>query len=173
MRLFIAIDFNSEQLNMARDGLDISGIKTANSFHLTLKFLGLVDDNKVEDVNERLRKITFSSFRCRLTSFGGFPNLNSPKIIWVGLSNEKKFINIKKEIENKLGEFEEDINFTPHITLARIKSACDKDYLRIKIGELRKIKFYQEFFVEEFILYKSELKRDGPIYTAVEKFKLN
>jgi len=113
-----------------------------------------------------LSTITFSQFTLTLKGVGVFPNLKSPRVIWVG-TNEKgaeKLIEISNEIEKKLSSigFVKDKKFKPHLTVFRVKH---------KIGDIsNKIKKYEQIEFGAQIVSKIKLKRSvlspkGPEYS--------
>src|SRR3989338_713711 len=112
MRTFIAIELPSEiknylaaledQLKTTR--ADVKWVKPDN-IHLTLKFLGEINDEPLEKIKEILNSVTAdkSSFSLRLASLGAFPKTNYPRVIWVGIDNgDKETKEIAKELERKI-----------------------------------------------------------------------
>jgi len=177
MRCFIAIDFP----RVVRDEIDriqeqLAGKKIwqgklteRENLHLTLKFLGEIDEGKLEEVRKRLREIKMPQFSCYLGNLGVFtPSL--VKIVWVHIIG-KEVLDLQKQIDEKLsGLFEKESRFMSHLTVARVKLVKDK---KLFLEELGKIKTQNiKFSVREFYLIKSELKEQGPIYTDIEAFKL-
>ena len=175
-RIFIAFDVSDE----ARDYLfnlqkELSKFVKAKwvekkNIHLTLKFLGEIDDEKLEKLKKELSKIKFKRFDVVLDELGVFPDENFTRVIWVGLKGEGIF-NLQKKIDEELLElFSQDQKFTSHITLGRVKAVKDKEKLKeffskIKIDEIK-------FTVDNFKLYRSELSKDGPKYYLLEEYKL-
>ena len=175
-RVFIAFDVSDE----ARDYLfnlqkELSKFVKAKwvekkNIHLTLKFLGEIDDEKLEKLKKELSKIKFKRFDVVLDELGVFPDENFTRVIWVGLKGEGIF-NLQKKIDEELLElFSQDQKFTSHITLGRVKAVKDKEKLKeffskIKIDEIK-------FTVDNFKLYRSELSKDGPKYYLLEEYKL-
>jgi len=122
-RVFIAFDVSNE----ARDYLfdlqkKISKFVKAKwvekkNIHLTLKFLGEIDDEKLGKVKKELAKIKFKRFDVVLDELGVFPDENFIRVIWVGLKSDDIF-NLQKKIDEDLLEsFSSDQKFTSHITL--------------------------------------------------------
>ena len=174
MRAFIAIDLPEEikkHLSEIQSKLLVkeAELNPTNSFHLTLKFLGDIDDS--ENITKNLSNIKSKKFKLNLTSLGFFPNKNYIRVIWVGTNQNKKLTDIAEKIDTSLPHFKRDHKFHPHITLARVKNVFDKQEFKkvlsnIKIQNL-------EFDVKDFILYKSTLTRQGPIYEKVQTFDLS
>ena len=170
MRVFIAVELsnknNLKKIQTFQENLKINAKPTKiNQIHFTLQFLGEIDEKKCEKVKDVLRKISFPKFELSLKGVGGFPNLNSPKVIWIGTEKGgEKLSEISKEIGMKLTTlgFKEDGKFKPHITVFRIKK---------KIGDISSL--MQEYETVEFgsetiskiKLKKSVLSQNGPEYS--------
>ncbi len=179
MRLFIAIEIPEEIRNYLfriKDNFNRNLAKvnwTAKSrIHITLKFLGEVDEKLIPKLIEKLKEIKFESFELGLDSLGVFPNESHARVLWVGVENFNKVIELQQDIEEKLMDyFEKDKEFSAHITLGRIKVVKDKSKFKMAF---RKIKIARhKFKVDSFSLIKSELSRAGPTYTIVDKFVSN
>lgn len=139
------------------------------NLHLTLKFLGEIDENKVEEVKKRLAGIEFGEIECTLGRTGTFSYLDNPKIVWVKI-NGKGIMELQKKIDDALlGMFEKEERFMSHLTVARVRFVKDKkgfvDYIS-GIG-VKKIKIK----VGKFFLKKSELKSPGPVYSNLGEFE--
>ena len=169
MRTFISIDIpekiKKEIVKIQEKLLEFKGKKTEfENLHLTLKFLGEVDEKKIEEVRKRLRKIKSNSFEAEINSIGMF----SERIIWLSIKNCNE---LQKEVDEKLEDlFEKEKRFMGHLTIARVKEIKDKKKFR---EELKKIKIPKmKFIVENFNLKKSKLGRPGPIYEDIEIYNL-
>ena len=176
MRVFVSVDIsNNEIINSVKNfqsliEVDAKAIESKN-LHFTLQFLGEISEKKLELIIQELKKIEFSKFEICLKGIGGFPNIKSPKIIWIGTdqNSSKKMINLFKKIQNSLKPlgFTSDKSFKPHITVFRIKK---------KIGDItEEMKTHEniDFGIQEvssFKLKKSELTSNGPIYSDLMEF---
>ena len=178
MRLFLAIELPEEVKNylftikdkFSRDLAKVNWVAKKN-IHLTLKFLGEVDDKIVNNILTELKKIKFEKFTLELDNLGVFPNENYIRVLWVGLNNFNKVIELQQDIEEKLSKyFSKDKEFSCHITLGRVKFLKDKKAFNeiIKNIKMEKLKF----LVEHFSLIKSYLSKDSPKYSVIETFKL-
>lgn len=176
MRAFIALDLPREAINHIKDIQKL--IEKQNIFtgkftehenlHLTLKFLGEIEENKVKEIKKKLQEVKFPAFEAELGEAGVFSK-KFIKIIWIKL--EGKVFGLQKEIDEALKElFQPEQRFMSHITIARVKNVPDRkkflDY--IKNIKAKKIKFK----VEKFFLKKSELKPEGPVYEDIGEYKL-
>ncbi len=175
MRLFIALDFNPLKNNLSsiqkRLDRNIAKIKLTSDYHLTLKFLGEVSNNLVNQIEERLNKINFSQFSLTLDNIGVFPNESYIRVIWIGVRPKEEPTRLKEDIDNILFElgFKKEPNFYPHITIGRVKSIKDKEGF---IKNLKSIKVdEEELKIDSFKLMESTLTREGPIYREISIFK--
>tara|TARA_Y100000034_G_C6867697_1_gene395656 strand:+ start:249 stop:788 length:540 start_codon:yes stop_codon:yes gene_type:complete len=139
------------------------------NIHQTLKFLGDVDDEKIEEVREKLREVKFKPFDVGLSEVGYFPTIRNIRVLWVGLDPVNKIIELQQDVEGKLRDlFKVDSLFKPHITLGRVKNVKHKkNFLKI-LEELEVDKL--RFRVKNFKLVKSVLTKDGPRYTVIEEY---
>lgn len=177
-RVFIALDLPREVINEIKNIQKLLREKTLfngkftepENFHLTLKFFGEIDDDKIEEVRKRLKKIRIEKeIFAELGEVGVF----SPsfiKIIWIKL-NGKGIWELQKQIDDKLFDlFDREERFMSHITIARVKNVFDKkgflEYLKsIKPRKLR-------FIASSFSFKKSELFPEGPVYSEIEEYSL-
>lgn len=176
IRAFIAIDLSREAINYLKEvqalikkqALFTGKFTEPENFHLTLKFLGEIENEKIEEVKSRLKEINFNEFDCKLGEIGVFSK-SFIKIVWVKLNG--KAFDLQKAIDEKLkGLFEPESRFMSHITIARVKNIGDKKALLDYVTKMKSKKI--SFKVEGFALKKSELKPEGPVYENIEEYKL-
>src|SRR3989338_3145812 len=170
-RAFIAIEMPSEIVREVTRVQEVLGKKRfqgkmtePENLHLTLKFLGEIDEKKAEEVREEMRKIKSREFEARLGETGIFSLRGMPRIVWAKIGG-KGIFELQKQIDNameKIGFVKEE-RFMSHMTIARIKYVRDKkDFAEYA----RKISFREiKWKVREFSLKKSELLHKGPVYT--------
>lgn len=173
MRCFVAIECSEEVRDECRriqEVLKFKGLKKSKDFHITLKFIGDVDEDKVGDVTALLDKVRVGKFSITTYGVGAFPDVNNPRVVWVGLK-AKEIFDLQGEIEEKLsGLFSRDDRFHPHITLDRVKFLDDK---RRFLETIDKIEVKEmEFHVSSFVLFKSTLTPNGPVYEKLKEFEL-
>lgn len=179
IRIFIAVELKERthsELSLLQSALKKSeaDVKWVDPqiIHLTLKFLGYIDDKKIKDVQNILNDVAknFKPFVLSLKEIGAFPRLDYPRIIWVGVDEGKdEASQLTKELENKLEKIgipKEDREFHPHITLGRVKSPKNKDRLK-SIIETTKFELSSKIDVDHLTLFKSQLTPQGPIYTPL------
>lgn len=178
MRCFIAIELPDhirarifhEFENLSKKDLFSGKFVEKDNLHLTLKFLGEVGEDKVEEIVGKLKEIKLKSFEVEVGKLGVFPSRDHINVIWLDILPGEKVKEINESINNVLG-MSEDREFVSHLTTARVKSVKNKEKL---IEELDKLHFKKlNFDVKEFILMKSQLTPFGPIYRIIEKFKLS
>lgn len=173
MRAFISIDIAKEvkeEIKKIQDTLpDFIGKKTEfENLHLTLKFLGEINENKVMEVKKRLRDVKIPAFEGEIDDIGIFSE-SFIRIVWLHLRGAEE---LQKEIDDVLkGLFEKERRFMSHMTIARVKKIKDKEEFLEKI---RKIKIPKiKFEIRGFKLKKSELFPQGPKYTILEEYSLS
>lgn len=171
MRLFIAIEvpeeisdyFKELQKNIAERA------SLPKQFHLTLKFLGEITEKEVEVIKQNLVNIKFKKFKLTLNKIGFFPDEKKPRIVWIGFKDNRDLIDLQNQVNKATSSYKQDHEFSPHLTLARMKFIADKQGFLKKMKDI-KIKEL-EFSVDSFKLIKSELTPKGPIYETIEKYE--
>lgn len=172
-RTFISIDIPKriqKEIKKLQDELPgFEGRRTdPENLHLTLKFLGEINEEKIGKVKNELKKVKLKKFDAEIDNVGIF----SPKfvkIVWVHLKNCSR---LQKLIDECLKDlFPKEERFMSHMTIARVKYIKNKNYF---LGELDKIKIPPglKFKVNNFELKKSTLTLDGPIYETLERYTL-
>jgi 2'-5' RNA ligase len=150
------------------------------SIHLTLKFLGNIDLNKVREITGAMEAAAqgISPFKLEIKDLGVFPNLKRVRVVWVGVSGEvAQLSQLQQRIESNLvplGFAREARSFTPHLTLARVREQASPDEQQ-SFGELiasTKFETVYEFDVDSINLMKSQLTREGAIYSRISSIKL-
>jgi 2'-5' RNA ligase len=188
VRCFIAIELPQE----VRAGLSRlqAGLKSASlpplkwvdpyGIHLTLKFLGNVNVELTTPITEAIANAAegVSPFPLEIKELGVFPNLRRVQVAWVGVSGDlNKLLQLQKRIESnlaRLGLAPEARAFTPHLTLARVREQASPDE-RQRFGQLiasTKFEAGYTFLVEAINLMRSQLTREGAIYSQISSVKL-
>jgi len=145
--------------------------------HLTLKFFGNIDESKIDPIVKSIEGPIRTSppFSIRVRGVGAFPYLKNPRVIWMGLVDGKEvLVHFQKQLEKELeriGFEPEQRAFHPHLTLGRMKTSKGKEGLTGKIERYKEEEF-GDFQVERVVLFKSDLKPTGPIYTTLREIKL-
>jgi 2'-5' RNA ligase len=176
MRVFIAIEVSDElreKMVSLQKQLSIDGVKLVEkeNLHLTMHFLGEIDESMKDKVIKAMDKLNCRKFEMSCTGVGAFPSKNYIRVIWVGAEAPEL-----KQIYDQLGTefarlgFKQE-QFSPHITLARVKFLKDKEKLSEFLEENEGIEI-GECKVEGVFLKKSTLTPKGPIYENVYEKKL-
>lgn len=147
------------------------------NFHLTLKFLGEVPEERIPAVREVLEKVAgqHAPLELELVGIGAFPNARSPRVLWAGVHEGREAL-IRLAIHlNRgfagLGFEPESRPFTGHVTLGRARRpeptpGLDKEMLALQKSRLGRRA------IEEFALVQSVLHPTGSVYTVLERFAL-
>ena len=179
MRAFIAVNI-SEQVRenfrrienrLITSDADVKWVRPGNA-HLTLKFLGEIEDNKTETIKSILEEISGQSktFEVGFSGLGFFPNEHRPRIIWIGINkgvNELRLLAEKIDDRmSSLGVEKEERGFSPHLTLGRFRSLKNLQELMKIIEKMRN--FDAGCFMANGIhLIQSVLQPSGPVYTKL------
>ena len=175
MRLFIAIDFNElkDYFSELQKLLPLNAkLSLTKDFHLTLKFLGEIQPNDIENIILVLKNVKFQKFEVFLDSIGIFPTENYIRVVWVGLNPEEKVIELQDHIEKSLEKtFRKEKDFKAHITLARVREHENKKSF---VEHVKKIKVEsRKIEVKDFRLVRSTLTSQGPVYEDLAVFNLD
>ncbi len=151
-----------------------------DNIHLTLKFLGDTSSGDLGKLTNILQKQMSSHqpFSVQVAGVGAFPNPQRPRIIWVGLQAPSGLNILQASIETAaslIGIPPEDRSFSPHLTLGRVRndaSPADLQTLRAALN-LIQVGSLGDFTVNQFTLFRSDLRPQGPLYTVLQQFALN
>ena len=180
IRTFIAIDAGERVRKRAGDLIErlrISGapVKWVNApnMHLTLKFLGNVPSDEISGICHLVEELVegFPPFAVHCQGVGAFPNVDRPRVIWLGITKGyEEIVALQQKIEEamtELGIRPEPRQFQPHLTLGRIRRG---DPTLEQLTELLKQNADFDagaFDVYDVAVYSSSLKRQGPEYTPL------
>ncbi len=177
-RTFISVNIENREIlenivatqkTLIATGADMKPVEPEN-IHITLKFLGEISETQVLRIKEEIREINFTPIKLEVEETGVFPNLRRPRVIWAGIKGEiEQLSQVFKELEKKLqsiGFKRERRRFQPHITIGRVRSGRNRENLVHEILQLQN-KIYGEIMVNHISFMKSELTRQGPIYTQL------
>lgn len=169
MRVFIAVELPEEikeelyrLVVFLRRGIsDVKWVEKEN-FHITIRFIGEVEEDKIFILEKILDDIgsRFSPFKVEVRGIGNFPH-----VLWVGIGEGSDALkNIAYAIEGSLlreGFQPADKLFSPHITLGRVKKSIKKIPTDKEFGPY-------SFIVDSITLMQSQLFPTGPIYTPIK-----
>ena len=177
MRVFVAIDVAEEVRGAIRDFVgkmeqSCRGARWArvDGMHVTLKFVGEVSGEKVEEIKKELSGVRSpAAVEINFRGVGFFPNAKHPRVFWAGIEATPNLGQMAAEIETRLerlGIPQEGRAFHPHLTLARFKSEEGLPKLREAIEQAGAMEF-GGMRSGEFHLYESKLFRGGAVYTKL------
>jgi 2'-5' RNA ligase len=154
---------------------------TAEQVHLTLRFLGEIDRTQATTLGQGLRQVAAHSagLELALGNLGGFPNLRAPRILWIGLQGDLTTLGqLQNEVEQVTaasGLPADQRPFSPHLTIARTRRKINPrdlahtgPMIEALTGQPGRPRL--SFTVNEIVLMQSELLREGPTYTPIERF---
>lgn len=181
IRSFIAFDIDSQSILkkiedaqnfLVKTGADLKLVEPKN-IHMTVRFLGNITPPMIEKVFEEMKKVQFTPFNIKICGVGAFPNLRYPRVVWAGITEgADQLRSIFNQLEpslRSLGFTPDSKGFSPHLTIARVKSGRNKAELCRVISENAN---YEFGIVQATCLRlkKSDLTPKGPIYSTLKEF---
>jgi 2''-5'' RNA ligase len=184
-RIFVAVDISEEARrkaavyveNLRRRFSDLRvGWEKPEKLHLTLKFLGDIDDKKLEKLTVAVSRTAEISrkFSLRITGTGVFPNPRRARVVWLGVEDHAKSLSklwetLESECERE-GFERESRAFSPHLTIGRLREPeRSGELVTAHLGENFES---EEFEVSEIVIYQSRLLPQGSRYTVVSRHKI-
>jgi RNA 2',3'-cyclic 3'-phosphodiesterase len=176
-RLFIALALPDPVLRslepLARGLGDVRWL-SADQQHLTLRFIGELDQGRLDEVADALALVEGRPLELRLEGLGHFPPRGAPRVLWVGVARNDELARLKRQIDRALATIDlppESRKFAPHVTLARIRGPLSPDRLGTY---LMRHSLYRSasFPVSDFHLYSSWLKPYGAEYQIEASYEL-
>jgi 2'-5' RNA ligase len=184
IRAFIAIGLPEsvlEAMAAAQETLKRAGLKIRwvrkEGIHLTLKFLGDIDRDDLEDIRGAMEQATktFSPFLLRGDGVGVFPDLRRPRVAWVGISGDMEVLRaLQRDLESQLRDLglpKEKRAFKGHLTLGRVKGRLDSTKLRAALEGLGDFRT-ESFMARSIVLFQSNLRPDGAVYSRLAEVAL-
>ena len=178
MRCFVSVDIEDQRLLDAFDGaqrrLEETGaaLKCVDreNIHITLRFLGDVREGLVGELQRLISSVAFEPFRAEFKGLGAFPSIRRPRVVWVGISDGvEELTGIFGHLEPELvgmGFRPDGRGFSPHITLARVRSGRNRQSL-VEEVTAHADEVFGELEVEHIRLKKSVLTPRGPVYSTI------
>ena len=151
-----------------------------NSIHITLKFLGEISEDSVDELTLAIEESAqgIQPFQLEVREVGAFPNLERVQVLWVGVKGElEQITQLQKNIESnteQLGFSRESRAFSPHLTLGRVRNEARPNE-RQRLGKLLTDTSFTALHnvnVAAVNLMKSQLTPTGPVYTCIGSVKL-
>ena len=192
MRLFVALDIEEAiRLRIVRfmDGVrefapDARWVRP-ESLHITLKFIGEQSPERTEAIKESLGNVKSGYTQIAFRGCGFFPTAKSARVFWVGIEGDDQLAPLAEKVETALESLhlpKDDHAFSPHLTLARGKSAAPGrrpgdgasqkfERLQQKLAALP-VSEFGTMTAREFFLYESKLSPSGSRYTKLQRYSL-
>lgn len=184
MRLFIALNLPEDvrqEIHRASSPLRENELPVRwlepDTYHLTLKFLGEVRQEKVPKIEEVMHRVAeaTAAFHLEVGGFGAFPTIRRPRVLWIGVEPTPALRCLKQDLEWGLTDhgFERETRaFHPHITLGRVEGDQGAGAFR-GLDELAAALDYRGTFdVDEVDLMRSHLSRTGSRYSLLRSADL-
>ncbi len=179
IRSFLAIELPSAiakgiervQHDLKQSHADVRWVEPSR-IHLTLKFFGTIDEEACDEIMDTVGKAIseVKPFTLDIKGLGAFPRWKNPRVVWLGVEDGggvvKPLQRVIEECLEGIGYPREARDFRPHLTLGRVRSGKGKSELLRRIEALLHINL-GEFRVERLVLFKSDLRPSGPIYTEL------
>jgi 2'-5' RNA ligase len=175
IRLFVALalpDLVADGLLAMQSGVPGARWSTREQLHLTLRFIGDVDERDANGVDEALAAISAPSFTLELKGVGSFGGKN-PRALWAGVAANDRLLHLQRKIESamqRLGLPAEERKYTPHVTLARLRGTPpghEMDFIAD-----HSLYASGPFDVNDFALFSSRLTPNGSIYVVEQRYPL-
>lgn len=180
VRTFIAVELSPRVITRSQQLIDllkpsagkVSWTKPAQ-MHLTLKFLGDVQDTETPDICRVVSRVAgrFEPFEIVCRGAGAFPNLGNPRTLWIGIEHGAKELcelqaAIEDALKSELGFPKEQRRFQPHLTIGRVKQHNGAAELGAALKE------HADFdvdlsVIDEVVVFASFLGRGGPTHEAL------
>jgi 2'-5' RNA ligase len=180
VRSFVSVDLDDptilERIIAAQRSLEQTRaslkIVDPGIMHLTLRFLGEIPQATVEQVKAAMGELRFQTFDVQFAGLGAFPNLRRISVVWVGITQgHEELGGIFQQVEPRfrtIGLPPDDKGFSPHMTIARVRSGVNREALATFIESMRERDF-GKMTVKAVRLKKSTLTPKGPIYTTIHE----
>jgi len=184
LRSFLAVELSreiEEGIRRIQEKLKrrVEGVRWVRpeGIHLTLKFLGEIDPDRIEEIVDKAQQAVkgIGPFEIRIKGGGGFPNTKNPRVIWLGVEDQEGLLRelqarVEKGLE-ELGFKREERNYTPHLTLGRLRTGRGKGGVAQAIKDIGDSDL-GAMKIREIVLFQSQLKPSGAEYTKLRTIPL-
>lgn len=175
IRLFVALEIPErvkERLSMIGGGVPGARWMTDDQLHLTLRFIGEVDDHVAHDIDDTLVGLRAPAFTLELAGVGEFGS-KYPRALWAGVRPNDALMHLQRKIETalqRIGLPAEARKFSPHVTLARLKGAPREKVMAFLTHH--SLFSSASFPVSRFVLFSSHQGSGGSVYHAERVYEL-
>lgn len=163
LRCFIAIEIPDQikrKISALKKEIAWKSVSDEN-MHITLKFLGEIDDKKIPALVEKLKKTSFAPFDVSFKNVGGFPKKNHARVVWVGCESSE----LQALAQHVQKVFPPAEKFVGHVTIARMEYQDITSFVNA-----HKDNVFGTMHCTSFVLKKSVLTPKGSIYSTLETF---
>ena len=174
-RLFLGVEL-AEPLKRAaltaQQGYPAPRWQSASQLHLTLRFLGAVEAERLPALEHALRTVRVERFELAVAGVGCFGEPDAPKILWAGVTPHEPLQRLREQIDLSLlgcGLGYESSHYRPHITLARLRQPAASARAWLACHQSLSCDAVP---VEEFCLVASRPAAEGSRYTCIQRFPL-
>ena len=181
IRSFLAFDIESDtvlnrlaaaQRQLFQTGADLKLVEPQN-IHITVRFLGNITPAMAEKIFDEMKKLQFTPFTVQIKGLGAFPNPHYSRVIWAGITTgADQLESVYSQLEPRLrglGFTPDSKGFSPHLTIARVRSGRNKQQLAKFIIENANYEF-GTVNAKCLRLKKSDLTPRGPVYSTLKEF---
>jgi RNA 2',3'-cyclic 3'-phosphodiesterase len=181
IRAFIALELPPSVISLLRrmqENLKSKGLRAKwvrpENIHLTLKFLGNINPGDIDKICGAMMDAASDFMAVHLVArgVGIFPSIKRPRVIWVGLGGQLQLlVNLQRALEDNLaalGFKKETRPFKGHLTLGRFKKNVNPNIIRQIVAEYAN-RDGEEFPVSRIVLFKSDLKPTGAVYSQIQQ----
>lgn len=176
IRLFVGIGFEEDlaaRIATLQRGLPGARWTEPANLHLTLRFVGEVEEDLAEEIHHGLAALAEPPFALTLAGLGLFGDRRQAHTLWLGVERSDSLSRLAARVDSAVaqaGAKPEPRKFNPHVTLARLKDTPPgrlQDFIDAT-GHFRE----EHVAVERFTLFRSTLGRQGAQYDALEHYPL-
>ena len=183
IRCFVAVETPSEVLQrIAALIADLQSVSSdvkwehTEKLHITVKFLGTMNESDVHVLirvlKEKIRM--FSRFDYKYEGIGAFPDLERPRVYWIGTSKNLALVQLHRDVEEVTRTFsiaDDERPFHPHVTIGRVKGSRGINLLTASAKTLT----FEPVVAHcsEILLMKSDLHPTGSRYSVLSRIPLN
>lgn len=178
IRLFVALDLPEEIKKTLRHSCpDLPGGRWVpdTQIHLTIRFIGGVDNNLFHGIHEKLNTIRAKPITMALNEFGFFPSRKRARVLWVGIEKNTSLTELHTRVESaltSLGLEPENRKFVPHITLARFKKPPSFSGSS-QFTDSESLLSTPPFTIQHFSLYSSVLSSTGAVHQEEGRYSFH
>jgi 2'-5' RNA ligase len=181
IRSFIAFDLENDavlnriaaaQKLLVQTGADLKLVEPRN-IHVTIRFLGNITPATAEKIHDEMKPVQFTLFTARISGIGAFPNPRYPRVVWAGITEgSDQLRSVFSQLEPRLqtlGFAPDSRGFSPHLTIARVRSPRNKPQLTEFLNKNAKYDF-GTINARCLRLKKSVLTPRGPVYSTLKEY---